>query len=214
MCGGKSLRMGWSKADLPFGDKTLLEWVVASCLAVTDQCVLVGELSPQLESKLRHEYGERISLIADGRRNLGPLEGIRSGLVELADLVDAVFVSSCDVPLLRTDLISHLFQLLPAGMDGLMPVHGERVYGLTAVYRPRFSNRIAERVEKGQLRVSDLVHWPGIQPLDIKEVYRVDPELDSLINLNTPDDYLKLINRAGLPIPQEIIAQMDPQSKL
>src|SRR5690349_9052533 len=95
LCGGKSSRMGTSKALLPFGPETMLQRVVRILSNVVSPIVIVAaedQEIPQLPAGVIVTHDER-----EGR---GPLEGLRAGLKALPTNVDRAYVTSCDVPLL------------------------------------------------------------------------------------------------------------------
>ena len=95
LCGGKSTRMGTSKALLPFGPETMLQRVVRLLGRVVTPIVVVAAADQELP-----ELPADVIVTRDEREGRGPLEGLRAGLKALTDAVDAAYVTSCDVPLL------------------------------------------------------------------------------------------------------------------
>src|SRR5262245_5806484 len=95
LCGGKSTRMGPSKALLPFGPETMLQRVVRILSGLVGPIVAVaaaGQALPKLPPD--------VIVTRDEREGRGPLEGLRAGLKALPADVDRAYVTSCDVPLL------------------------------------------------------------------------------------------------------------------
>src|ERR1700752_3729699 len=95
LCGGKSTRMGTSKALLPFGPETMLQRVVRLLGTVVSPIVVVAAADQELQPLPAEIVGPR-----DEREGLGPLEGLRAGLKALPVDIEAAYVTSCDVPLL------------------------------------------------------------------------------------------------------------------
>src|SRR5688572_27783044 len=94
LCGGKSSRMGYPKAMLPFGPELMLQRVVRLLSEVVSPIVVVaapGQGLPELSAD--------ILMARDERDGCGPLEGLLAGLSTLVGRVDAAYVTSCDVPL-------------------------------------------------------------------------------------------------------------------
>jgi molybdopterin-guanine dinucleotide biosynthesis protein A len=144
----------------------------------------------------------------DEQLDKGPLEGIRVGLKRLSGSTKYAFVTSCDVPLLKTALVRHLHKLIE-NHDAVVPRIEDRVFGMTAIYRTDLHERIAQRISANQLRVSDLADAfdsfsPGAELLKA-----TDPDLDSMTNINSAIDYQKLLNRFGLDYPPEIAIRID-----
>ena len=78
LCGGKSTRMGVSKATLPFGPETMLQRVVRLLGTVVSPVVVVAAREQSLP-----ELPDDITVARDEREQRGPLEGLRAGLTAL-----------------------------------------------------------------------------------------------------------------------------------
>ena len=184
LCGGKSSRMGLSKATLPFGPERMLQRVVRLLSTVAQPIVVVaapGQDLPPLPSG--------VILARDERPDRGPLEGLAAGLRTLAGRADAAFVSATDVPLIVPGVVELARSALDGGLDAAVPRLGDRMYPLTAAYRLSVLP-VAERLLAEQrLRALDLVESLAVRWLSERELRAVDPELDSFRNVNTPADY-------------------------
>src|SRR5262252_4935086 len=131
LCGGKSSRMGSSKALLPFGPETMLQRVVRLLDSVVSPLVVVAAPDQQLPS-----LPARITIARDEREGRGPLEGLRAGLKALPTTSDAAYVTSCDVPLLVPGFVQKMLDLL--GEDDIVVVEIDGFpHPLSAVYRRR-----------------------------------------------------------------------------
>ena len=94
LCGGKSTRMGRSKALLPFGPETMLQRVVRLLGSVVQPIVAVAAVDQALPT-----LPASVIVTRDERGGRGPLEGLRAGLKALPPEVEGAYVTSCDVPL-------------------------------------------------------------------------------------------------------------------
>ena len=56
---------------------------------------------------------------------------------------------------------------------------------------------------KDQLRPFFLFEKANTRRVDFRQLRQVDPELDTLKNLNTPEDYLTALAEAGLDLPEQ-----------
>src|SRR3954471_17323014 len=106
LAGGKSTRMGASKALLPFGPETMLQRVVRILGTLVSPIVVVAAPDQELPS-----LPAGVTVTHDEREGRGPLEGLRAGLKALPESVDAAYVTSCDVPLLVPGFVTEMIQL-------------------------------------------------------------------------------------------------------
>jgi molybdopterin-guanine dinucleotide biosynthesis protein A len=188
LCGGGSRRMGRDKASLPFGEETLLARVMRLTAEVVprEQIVLIAAAEQQLPSL---PWAARI--IRDREADQGPLPALIDGLALLSTNVSAAFVTACDAPLLEPAFVEALFAAMDPGMDAAVPSDGERLHPLTAVYRPSCVASLRACLDGGRLSLQGALRSPGIRlkELPVEQLRPVDPELRSLLNCNTPEEY-------------------------
>jgi molybdopterin-guanine dinucleotide biosynthesis protein A len=194
LCGGESRRMGRPKAWLPVGRETMLARVVGVLRRVVDPVVVVGAPGQDLPALVAD-----VVVVRDAVPGRGPLEGLAAGFQELPEEVEAAFVSSCDVPLLREAFIRFVVESL-GDADIAVPHTDGFFHPLAAVYRRRVVVEINRLLAADRLRPFFLFEAVATRTLTAEKLRRVDPELDSLRNLNTPEDYdaaLKALRDAG-----------------
>lgn len=189
LCGGRSSRMGSSKALLPFGNEGMLERVVR----------LVGEVVPKDSIVVVAAQGQALPPLAaeihvthDRKNDRGPLEGIASGLTAIASRADACFVTGCDVPLLVPALVERMFQSL-GDHDIVVPVDENYQHPLAGVYRSSILQQVEKLLTANQLRTTLLFEQCKTRFVPTDELRSVDPQLWSLRNVNQREDYLALL---------------------
>ena len=197
LCGGRSRRMGRAKADLVFGLETMLQRVVRLLSGIVDRIVVVAateQVVPYLD--------ETVTIVRDRLQYAGPLAGISIGLDRLSvyEGIEAAYVTSCDVPFLKPAFVRELFLRLE-NHDVVVPFDEQHYHPLAAVYRRELAAKVAELVGQEVRRPRDLFNQVRTRKLEIDVLKRVDPELRTLINLNTPEDYRIALQSEGLPIP-------------
>lgn len=193
LCGGRSTRMGRSKALLPFGPELMLQRVVRILGAVVSPIVVVAAQTQELPLL---PPGVRIA--RDEHESLGPLAGLAAGLAALQGDVDAVYASSCDVPLLKPDFVRQMIAML-GEYDIVIPRDGKYHHPLAAVYRTAVERPVRELMAAGRLRPFFLLETVRAREIDVAELRRVDPGLQSLRNTNTPEEYMAALHDAGFP---------------
>jgi len=124
----------------------------------------------------------------DASTGKGPLQGIVTGLSALSGRVDAAYVSSCDVPLLRPSFVLKLVSLLE-DQDIVVPQEGEHYHPLSGVYRLSVLPAARSLIADGRLRPYHLFEQCRFRPVDTEELRTADLHLRSLHNINGPEDY-------------------------
>ena len=193
LCGGRSTRMGVPKATLPFGPETMLQRVVRLLGTVVTPIVAVAAREQQLP-----ELPGDVIVTRDEREQRGPLEGLRAGLKALPEFVDVAYVTSCDVPLLVPGFVTRMIELAADYDIAVMEIDGFP-HPLSAVYRRAVLPHVESLLAQDKLRpvfLFDAVRTRRVQPA---EMTPVDPDLRTLRNLNTPEDYRTALSDAGLP---------------
>jgi molybdenum cofactor guanylyltransferase len=192
LCGGRSTRMGSPKGLLPFGNETMLQRVVRLLATVVSPIVVVaapGQLLPDLPPD--------VIVTRDEQEGRGPLEGLRAGLKALPGSIDCAYVTSCDVPLLVPGFVRRMLDLLSDHDIAVMEIDGFP-HPLSAVYRRATLPHVEGLLAHDRLRpvfLFEAVRTRRVQPA---EMTAVDPQLSTLRNLNTREDYLEALSSAGL----------------
>ncbi|MEK6235605.1 MAG: molybdenum cofactor guanylyltransferase [Planctomycetales bacterium] len=202
VCGGKSSRMGVSKAMLPFGPERMLQRVVRVLSQEVDPIVVVAAAGQELP-----DLPLEVQVVRDRREGAGPLEGIAVGLAALQDRAEAAYVSGCDVPLLSPDFVRRVIDFA-RGHDVAVPKTDGYHHPLAAVYRMTVLRRAERLLAENRMRPVFLYESVDARILGAEELSPVDPGLQSLRNVNRPEDYLAALSECGHVAEAEILAQL------
>jgi molybdenum cofactor guanylyltransferase len=185
--------MGTPKAALEWHGSTLLGRTVAIVARATSGPVVVvrapGQDLPQLPAG---------TLVADDpHEGKGPVQGIAAGLAALTGRADVAFVSSTDMPFLHPAFIRRVLRVLEEseGTDVALPVTRGFKQPLAAAYRVCLAGAAERLVREDRLRPAFLFDECHVETLDDAALKRdpvlaaLDPDLDSVLNVNTPEDY-------------------------
>ena len=189
--------MGAPKATLPFGEETMLQRVVRLLGNVVSPIVVVAAREQALPP-----LPDAVSITRDEREAKGPLEGIRAGLSALPTSIEAAYITSCDVPLLVPAFVERMIDLMRDHDIAVIEVDGFP-HPLSAIYRRDTLPHIERLLAADRLRpvfLFDAVRTRRVKP---EEMIVVDPELRTLRNLNTPEEYRRQLSpaRCGIPPP-------------
>lgn len=205
LAGGRSTRMGRPKAELEWHGSTLLRRAVGIVARAVDGPVVVvrarGQQLPALPPP--------IEVVEDQREGRGPLQGIAGGLAALGERAEIVFVAGVDTPLLHPALVAHVLRSLRPADDVALPRAGGFQHPLAGAYRAASVAPLLHDVLAGErLGTGALLDRCRVRELDEAAlladpaVAALDPALDSLANLNTPEEYEAARAR---PAPQVIV---------
>lgn len=195
LCGGRSTRMGVSKATLPFGPETMLQRIVRLLSGVVSPVVVVAAVDQELPV-----LPSDVIVTRDEREARGPLEGLRAGLKALPETVSAAYVTGCDVPLLQPAFVQRMVDLLGDQDIAVMEIDGF-THPLSAVYRRATLPHVEALLAQDRLRPVFLFEAVRTRRVKPEEMVVADAKLQTLRNLNTRDDYLAALADAGFSGP-------------
>jgi molybdopterin-guanine dinucleotide biosynthesis protein A len=181
LAGGRSLRLGRSKALQAIQGKSLIQWVVDRLAMLSTEIIIVtarGEAIPCSSAV-------RIKTVADIYPAKGTLVGIHSGLI--ASSSSQAIVVGCDMPFLSVSLLEYMTQTL-ADSDVALPRIGEMVEPLCAVYSKNCLAPIQELLDQNELRISRLFGMVKVRYIDEDDIDSFDPEHLSFFNVNSQID--------------------------
>jgi len=184
LAGGESRRMGRPKALLPLGDTTLIGAAIARLREACPEILIVTN-TPELYRPLG------VRLVPDALPGRRSLVGIYTGLLHTGG---PAFVCACDMPFLNPALIRYLGALAEAA-DVVIPRHGGDYEPLHAVYTPACLEPIRRCARSGG-RNTGFLGEVRARVVEADELRRLDPDLRSFVNVNTPEDYARL---QGMP---------------
>ena len=191
LAGGRSSRMGTPKAALEWHGSTLLYRTTAIVARATGGPVVVVRASGQELPALP----KAVTVVDDPREGKGPVQGIAAGLAALAGQADAAFITSTDLPFLHPAFINTVLRALEDGPDVALPVARGYQQPLAAAYRTSLAGLAERLVKEERLRPAFLFQECTVTRLDDatlladKVLKERDPDLDSVLNVNTPDEY-------------------------
>ncbi len=194
LAGGKGSRLGYHKAQVIVGKKSLFQRVLCSISFVKGEIIIVTggkERFPWLTSDTRYRV---VTDIYPGR---GPLVGIFTGLRLSKSLHNLVVAS--DMPFLNQALLSYMTRMA-TGFDLVIPRLGAMVEPLHAVYSKSCLAPIEQMIKEDNLSVYRLLILAKVRYLETVEIDRFDPEHLSVFNINTK----AVLERAG-----ELIGRKD-----
>ena len=191
LVGGRSSRMGTAKACLEWHGSTLLARTVRIVQRAIDGPVVVvrapGQALPTLPTD--------IEVVEDDQEGLGPMQGLAVGLDATRDRGEVAFVCSTDLPFLHPVFVSSVLGAFGSSDDAVVPHANGHRQPLAAGYRTSLAETVAGLLASGSRKPAMILEACQTRWLDedallaVPRLAEVDPALDSVRNINTPDDY-------------------------
>lgn len=179
LCGGKSSRMGRSKASLPLQGETFLAHTLSQLQSFDEILLSVNRAQ---HSKLSSPY----PTIVDQYAECGPMGGLHAALQACRS--EALFAVSCDLPYFSSELADFLCCEMTPALDGVIPISANgRLHPLCAIYRKEVSVIFEQCLQTEDYKLRN-----ALQRMNIRYVSVPDTLEKCLTNVNTPEDYAQL----------------------
>jgi len=189
LAGGTGSRLGGvDKAFLEIGGKSFIQGLLELTGRLFGRTLIVTN-DPRLYA------GLKVRVVRDLIPGRGAIMGLITGLFYAP--TDWSFVTACDAPLLKEELVELVVEsigprervILPRTPDGLQP--------LTAAYHRDCRHPLGRLERSGERSLRSLYDQVPVRVIGSEDVLRVDPGLESFININTPDDLAELSRANG-----------------
>ncbi len=205
LAGGRSTRMGRDKASLQIGGQTMLGRVI-STLRSMPMCRMVIVVAA--EDQQLPELPGSVVVARDRSPNCGPLEGFATGLVELRKQakaptpIERCFLTSCDAPFLACEFVDAMMFKCRDAIDAAVPMHNGYPQPLAAAYSVSVLPIVEELLRGGIRSLTSIFPRVRTEHVDSEFLRQADPELLSLRNINTAEDF-EWAERTALRVKSE-----------
>jgi molybdopterin-guanine dinucleotide biosynthesis protein A len=130
-----------------------------------------------------------VGIVRDAVSAQGPLQALADGLAHLRGRGAGVaFAAACDLPLLTPPFVRAVLAALGDARGRVPRDAAGRPHPLAAVYRVILEPDLRAMLERGERAVRSVLSLSGVRALPAADLRRADPDLRSLLNVNTPGD--------------------------
>jgi molybdopterin-guanine dinucleotide biosynthesis protein A len=185
LAGGRGRRLGGrDKSALRVGDRSILERQLDVLTPVVDRVIIVGYAGPRTLPGGVIAVSDRVSAS-------GPLAGLDAAIAAADG--QTVLLVACDMPNITTPLAAHLIGLAAESTwNAVVPRTDRGYHPLCAVYASSCRDAVARRLDRGQLRMRDLVDELRVRVVDEEELARFGDSFHLFANVNTHADLAAL----------------------
>jgi molybdopterin-guanine dinucleotide biosynthesis protein A len=190
LAGGMSNRMGQTKAIIPFQGEPLIQRVLDRLAGLADEVIVIA---PILQEYLSLD----VRIVQDYLPGQGPLGGLYTALLSASN--PAVAVVGCDMPFVSYDLLAHEKEILfDDNMDVVVPSTIKGLEPLHAIYRrSNCQNTVLDALRNQELQMISWFQSVKVRILTPEYIKQFDAGELTFLNINTPDELVRLEKMAG-----------------
>jgi len=181
LSGGKNIRMGENKAFIEIEGMPMIKRIHSLFEKIFEEVIIVTN-----ERELYRTFSAKI--YNDLFPNGGVIGGLYTGLF-FSSLPYSFCVAS-DMPLLKQSVIEYLVRNIE-GYDVLVPRTKDGLHPLHAVYSKQCLEAIKIMIDQKKHRIVDFYKMVRTKIIDEDKFISLDPERESFININTPEELLR-----------------------
>ena len=186
LAGGKSQRFGEDKSQVKLGDKLLIDYILSEIIDEFNEVLVVSN------NLIEFKQSEKISLIKDFKKDLGPLGGVLTAMKWVKDNnKDYQWISTfpVDTPFFKNQILKDFFKKINMKEGKLFFINSNdtrhNIFGLWSL---DIMDKLEEDLDKGERKVEVWANSIGVKNINMKFENK-----DPFFNINTKEDLKKAI---------------------
>ena len=186
LAGGKSQRFGEDKSQVKLGDKLLIDYILSEIIDEFNEVLVVSN------NLIDFKQSEKISLIKDFKKDLGPLGGVLTAMKWVKDNnKDYQWISTfpVDTPFFKNEILKDFLKRINMKEGKLFFINSNdtrhNIFGLWSL---DLMDKLEEDLDKGERKVEVWANSIGVKNINMKFENK-----DPFFNINTKEDLKKAI---------------------
>ena len=186
LAGGKSQRFGEDKSQVKLGDKLLIDYILSEIIDEFNEVLVVSN------NLINFKESEKISLIKDFKKNLGPLGGVLTAMKWVKDnKKDYQWISTfpADTPFFKNQILKDFLNKINIEEGKLFFIKSNNtrhnIFGLWSI---DLIDKLEEDLNKGERKVEVWANSIGVKNINMKFENK-----DPFFNINTKEDLKRAI---------------------
>ena len=188
LAGGKSQRFGEDKSQVKLGDKLLIDYILLEIIEEFKEILVVSN------SLIDFRKSEKITVIEDIKKNLGPLGGVLTAMKWIKDNnKDYKWISTfpADTPFFKRSILQKFLQDIQPEESKLFFIKSNNTrHNIFGIWSIDLMDKLEEDLNKGERKVELWANSIGVKTINI-EFQNEDP----FFNINTKEDLEKAKDR-------------------
>tara|TARA_B100000927_G_scaffold11021_1_gene8734 strand:- start:103 stop:711 length:609 start_codon:yes stop_codon:yes gene_type:complete len=188
LAGGKSQRFGEDKSQVKLEGKLLLDYILSEISSEFREILIVSN------NKIDFKNSEKISIIEDFKKGLGPLGGVLSAMKWVKENnKDYKWISTfpADTPFFKKEILQKFYGEIEIEKSRLFFIKSNKtrhnIFGLWSI---DLLDKLEEDLNKGDRKVELWANSVGVKVIDMDF-----KDIDPFFNINTKQDLEKAKER-------------------
>ena len=184
LAGGKSVRLGMDKSQVKLADKLLIDYILSEIIEEFKEILIVANKS------IDFQKSNKISVIEDFKKDLGPLGGVFTAMKWIKDNnKDYQWVSTfpTDSPFFKNKILKDFFNEIHPEESKLFFIKSNNTrHNIFGLWSLELINKLEEDLNKGERKVEVWANSVGVKVINM-DFEKDDP----FFNINTKEDLEK-----------------------
>ena len=166
LAGGKSRRFGEDKSQVKLGGKLLIDYILSEIIDEFNEVLVVSN------NLIEFKQSEKISLIKDFKKDLGPLGGVLTAMKWVKDNnKDYQWISTfpVDTPFFKNQILKDFFKKINMKEGKLFFINSNdtrhNIFGLWSL---DLMDKLEEDLDKGERKVEVWANSIGVKNINMK----------------------------------------------
>ena len=184
LAGGKSQRFGEDKCQVKLGDKLLIDYILSEILDEFKEVLLISN------NKIKYNYSNKISLVEDTKKGLGPLGGILTAMKWIRQNNKSykwISTFPSDTPFFKKKILNNFLEEIKDYEGKLFFINSNdtrhNIFGLWSI---DLLERLEKDLDNGERKVEMWANKIGVKSINMKFENK-----DPFFNINTKEDLIK-----------------------
>ena len=184
LAGGKSQRFGEDKCQVKLGDKLLIDYILSEIVDEFKEVLLISN------NKIKYINSNKISLVEDTKKGLGPLGGILTAMKWIKENNKSykwISTFPSDTPFFKKKILNNFLEEIKDYEGKLFFINSNNtrhnIFGLWSI---DLLERLEKDLDNGERKVEMWANKIGVKSINMKFENK-----DPFFNINTKEDLIK-----------------------
>ena len=184
LAGGKSQRFGEDKCQVKLGDKLLIDYILSEIIDEFKEVLLISN------NKIRYNNSNKISLVEDLKKGLGPLGGILTAMKWIKKNNRSykwISTFPSDTPFFKKKILNNFLEEIKGYEGKLFFINSNdtrhNIFGLWSI---DLLESLEKDLDNGERKVEMWANKIGVKSINMKFENK-----DPFFNINTKEDLMK-----------------------
>ena len=181
LAGGKSQRFGEDKSQVKLAGKLLIDHMLTEIIDEFKELLIVSN------NKINFHNSEKISIIEDFEKGLGPLGGVLSAMKWIKEnQKDYKWIATfpVDTPFFRKEILEEFIKQIDENESSLFFIKSNNTrHNIFGLWSMKLLDQLENDLEKGARKVEMWANSIGVKTINMEF-----PNQDPFFNINTKED--------------------------